>query len=339
MRTRPSARTAIWLLISALAVAAPAWSENAFRKAIRTASPSVVKIVSNLPASFGGGRGFPYGSGVVLHSDGYIVTTGRPTAGVALRLNVVLPDGSRHAAKVVKTDAGSGLTLLKAACTGLRPITLRLDQPPRAGQWVVTIGNPFGLSRTRTDPLSASVGVISAFRKLSAKGFSYPKPVILTDVTLNPGGQGGAMVDLEGRLVGVCGRVLTSTRTNTQLSYAVPAADAAAMLADVLKPRAPRPVPEEDRGYLGAYILDEGTGTKGAYIDKVVPGSPAGKAGLAAGDLVVAIDGKGISNGRELVTQLDGLSVGARVEMTVSRDKAEMKITVTLGRVPRPVLK
>jgi len=328
--------------------AGPAWSENAFRKAVQTASPSVVKIVTNVLTSFGGGAGFPYGSGVIVHDDGYIVTTGRPTVGGGLRLTVVLPDGSRHAAQIVKTEDTSGLTLLKVACTGLRPVELRLEDAPHVGQWVVTIGNPFGLSRTRTDPLSASVGVISAFRRLNAKGFDYAKPVILTDVTLNPGGQGGAMVDLDGRLVGVCGRVLTSTRTNTQLSYAVPAAEVAALLDDVLKTTTPRPLPqdeptpprpEEDRGYLGAYILDEAEGTKGAYVDKVVPDSPAGKAGLAAGDLVTAINGRSISNGRQLITRLDGLGAGVPVELTVSREKAERKITVTLGQVPRPVLK
>ncbi len=347
MKNRLCTQFAVGLVISALAApAAPVWAENPFQKAVRVASPSVVKIVTSTRTLFTAGREIPYGSGVIVHRDGYIVTAASRFSATS-RLSVVLPDGSKHAARRVKTDVKSRLVILKIKSTGLRSIEIHRDGPPRVGQWVIAIGNPFGLARARTDLLSASVGVVSAFRKLEARRFDYDGPLILTDITLNPGGQGGAMVNLGGRLLGICGRTVTSTRTNTQLSYAVPASEVVKLLDEVLEAErrggtpAPTPKPPADgrRGYLGAYILDDAVGTKGAYIDKVVPDSPADKAGLAVGDLVTAVGGKRVSNGRELIKQLDRLTVGARVELTVTREKAKLKIIVTLGKTPRPVLK
>lgn len=345
MKNRLCGPFVLGLLISGV-TAAPVCAENRFQKVVRGASPSVVKVVTRTRTLFTARREIPYGSGVIVHRDGYVVTMAPRFSG-GFPLSVVLPDGSKHTAQRVRADVKSGLVMLKIKRTGLEPIEVHREGPPRVGQWVLTIGNPFGLARARTDALSASVGVVSAFRRLEARGFQYDRPVVLTDITLNPGGEGSAMVNLEGRLLGICGRTVTSTRTNTQLSYAVPASEVVKLLDEVLEaerrgavpPPTPRPPADLKRGYVGAYILDDAVGTKGAYIDKVVPGSPADKAGLRTGDLVIALDGNGISNGRELIERLDRLTVGARVELTLRREKGELKITVTLGETPRPVLK
>jgi S1-C subfamily serine protease len=319
-------------------------AQEAFQKAIRVASPSVVSIVSVGRGLFTQERQVLVASGVVLAEDGYVVTCGS-RLGASPRLSVMLGDGSMTPARVVSTDGKADLAMLRVKRDGLHPIAVAGDRLPGVGQWLVIIGNPFGLARTRTDPLSASVGVVSAVRPVHEQGFDYTDPVILTDVTLNPGSSGGAMVDLEGRLVGISSPVLTSKSTNTELSFAVPASVAMKLLreARLAEGRKPEPVPTPPKtpegGYLGAYILDENTGTKGGYIQKVVPDSPADKAGLAEGDLVTAINGTRVSNGHELVQHLDRLGVGARVELTVLRNKAELKVGTTLTAVPRPVLK
>jgi len=333
------------LILGCLAGSAgPVQAQEAFQKAIRVASPSVVSIVSVARGLFTQERQVLVGSGVVLADDGYVVTCAS-TLGESPRPTVMLGDGSMIPARVVSTDAKADLAMLRVKRDGLHPIAVSAGKLPGVGQWVVIIGNPFGLARTRTDPLSASVGVVSAVRPVHAQGFGYTDPVILTDVTLNPGSSGGAVVDLEGRLLGISSCVLTSKSTNTELSFAVPVSAAMKLLeeARLAETRKTEPVPTPPKmpegGYLGAYILDESTGTKGGYIQKVVPDSPADKAGLAEGDLVTAVNGTRISSGRELVQQLDRLGVGSRVEFTVLRNKTELKISTTLTAAPRPVLK
>lgn len=317
--------------------AAPARGDNAFQKAIRLALPSVVRIETETRSIFTRRLRGMVASGVVLTSDGYIVTCAS-VLGRSPRLSVHLSSGDKLPARIVRTDAKADLALLKVDRTGLAAIRFRTGEPPNVGHWVIAIGNPFGLAQTRTDPLSASIGVVSALRPIKARTFSYDDPVILTDISINPGASGGAVVDLEGRLVGVAGRVVTSSRTNTELSFAVPAS----VVKDLLnKAREAAPPPETNgrTGYLGAYILDETESTKGAWIQRVVPGSPADKAGLSETDLVTALDGVAVTNGRRLIEQLEQKAVGTRIEMTVLRDKAEVKITVTLGRPARAVLK
>jgi serine protease Do len=338
------------------------WAQNDFSKAVELASPAVVKVYVTPPTVFAGGRQVYVASGVILSPDGYVVTAAS-SLGNARDFSVQLSDGTRHSAAMAKLDRAADLAFLKIAGRDL-PTIARSDAPPRVGQWVVTVGNPFGLSRGRTDPMSASVGVVSSVRKLDAVGYSFARPVIVTDVLMNLGGAGSAMLDADGKLLGICGRTLTSKRTNTEISFAVPVSAVDELLARIKAPAttptpapvpvpvpvpvptpqpvpAPQPTPgtSAEPGYLGAFILDDDQAIKGAYIQRVVPGSPADRAGLAKDDVVVEINGAAVINGRHLIAALDDLKVGDAVTLTVIREDARVKLIATLGRVPRPVLK
>ncbi|GAH86875.1 unnamed protein product, partial [marine sediment metagenome] len=191
MKTRPSRQLARRVMVTAflLAVAVPVQGQEAFRKAIRTALPSVVKIASGRRSLFRRRTEFMAASGVVVSADGYIVSCAS-VLGKSRRVTVTLPDGSKTSARIVRTDASADLVILRVSRKGLRPITMHTAGLPGVGQWVVTIGNPFGLARTRTDSLSASVGVVSAVRPVTARDFTYTDPVVLTDIAVNPGGSG-----------------------------------------------------------------------------------------------------------------------------------------------------
>ena len=318
-------------------------AENPFQQAIRTTSPSVVKISQVTRALFSKAKRRPVASGVILTRDGDIVTCASTLSGSG-RIYITLPDGTTHGAQIIRRDKEADLALLHLERRGLRPIRMHPGGLPKVGQWVVTVGNPFALARTHTDPLSASVGVVSAVRPVRGRRFAYKGPVILSDIIVNPVASGSAMVDLNGRLVGICGPLITSTRTNTQISFAIPVSAVRKLLeeddtTDTDTDTTAPPPKASDTGYLGAYILDEDDATTGAYIQRVVPGSPAARAGLKDADVVTRLDDKPTPNGRRLIECLDVLKPSTRVKLTIVRKGTETTTSVTLGRAPRQVLK
>ena len=327
------------LVASALCTRPAPGAQSRFTRTIQAASPSVVKIASSTRSLLGGRSRRTTNSGVIVTADGYIVTCSS-TLGTSKTPEVTLQDGSTVTARIVKRNSTVDLALLKIDRTRLKAIPLNAGDLPRVGQWVVTIGNPFALARTKTDALSASVGVVSAVKRVRGARFRYTGPVIITDIIINPGASGGAMIDLEGRLIGVCGPLLLSSRSNTQLSFAIPVSAVRELLDDAcgVTPSAAAPG-DPDRGYLGAYILDDPEGKQGAYIQKVVPGSPADAAGLREGDLVTAINHTKTPNGRRLIQALDALKSGDSARLVVRRNKVQTTLTAKLGRVSRPVLK
>ncbi len=357
MRHRLALFACVGLAVLVFCASAAPEATNPFADAIRTASPSVVKVTAATRSLAMGTVQVSIASGVVLSSDGLIATS-LSALGQSKRPTVMLADGSQVVAAIVATDPKMDIAILKITAPGLRALEFSTSTP-RVGQWVIGIGNPFGLSQTRTDPLSVTVGVISAIHPIQAADYSYGGPLIVSDVIINPGANGGALVDLDGRLVGLCIKEIRSKATNTELSVAVPAGDLSPLLdmarktspapaeTEIAPARppdnttAPLPVPARPTpsGYLGAYIIDDAKATTGAYVEHVVPGSPAADAGLKEGDVVTTFNGKQVPNGRQLLQQLDPLVVGARVEMTVLRDKKEVKIAATLTRTPRSVLK
>lgn len=363
MRRHATNILAILLCAALVAAAGALHAANPFQLAIRESSPSVVKVSVMARTTMTRTTLAMVASGVFLSDDGFLATSAS-AIGQARRAVVTLPDGTQVMADVLKTDVKLDLAILKAASPGhaiqVSPTT------PFTGQWVVAIGNPFGLSQSRTDALSASVGVVSGVQAVEAADYSYAGPVILSDIIVNPGSSGGALVDLAGKLVGVCGRVITEKKTNSQISFAVPVAQVMALLVEARKaaPLLPTPAPTptpvptptptpapaptptpapalkpHDSGYLGAYIIDDALGTRGAYIERIVPGSPAEDAGLQDGDIITAVNGKTVANGAQFLAATDSLGVGARVDLTVLRDKDEIRISVTLSKAPKSVLK
>jgi len=191
--------------------------------------PAVVRVY--------GRRGKPFrgmGAGVILAADGVIVTHTSNIAGVD-EPTVVLNDGRRFKAAVLGTDAETETALLRIPAAGLPIMRFADSARVRPGQWVLAIGNPFGMARETEDHLSANLGVITAYSQVSAAGFKYRGYVFLTDAQINPGSYGGALVDLNGLLVALNGRVVTSKDTKTQMGVAIPVNDVLPAVVRILK--------------------------------------------------------------------------------------------------------
>ncbi len=347
-----------------------------FKTTIARVTPSVVRVYAKRVLRRGNRRIQLLGqaSGVLLSSDGWVVTQNSIIGDVNL-VHVRSADDVPIPAKVVLRDSSSGLAFLKVDLTTtlsagqaglpreagvLKPVTMGNSDLVRPGHGVLHVGNPFGLARGKNARLSVNHGVVTSVHVPDVPGQGYKGKVIHTDAGFNPGGYGGALVNLKGELIGVAVAVKTSRRTNTEISFAIPVNEVKKLLADARR-KAARPVasatkpkPESTKrpdidhpmrqagvvpGYLGAYMLDESTGTRGAYIDRVIPGSPADVAGLRTEDLVVAADSKPLRNGNDLLKLLVGATEGQILKLTVERDGIRLEIEVKLGKVPRRVLR
>ena len=364
----------IWLIALATVVTLsttcrPAVADGAasggldFKTTIARVTPSVVRVYAEKTVRSGARRIrlLRQASGVVLTSDGFVVTQN----GIILdpdKVHIRGADNVRVPVKVILRDAETDLAFLKVE-NGARfkPIVLGDSDLVRPGQAVLHVGNPFGLALGRNTDLSVNHGVVTAVHALMATGRSYKGQVIQSDAGFNPGGYGGALVNMKGELIGIAAAVKTSRRTNTDISFAIPVNELKRLLIEARRelegshvvasePSVPTEKPTRERprpptqpgkgpGYLGAYILEESTSTRGAYVDKVVPGSPADMAGLRAGDLVTAVDSKTLGNGTELLDVLEKGTEGTVLKLTVERDGVGLEVEVKLGKVPRRVLR
>jgi serine protease Do len=263
------------------------------------------------------------GSGFVIDADGLIVTNNHVVDG-ADEIVVKLNDKHEFDAKVIGKDPLTDLALIKIEPKDIKltPIKLADSDIAEIGDWVVAIGNPLGLEWTVT------AGIISA--KGRALGSSPYDNFMQTDASINPGNSGGPLLNLEGEVVGINTAIIPSGQG---LGFAVPVN----MLKNILPKLKSGKV---DRGWLGVTVqqLDEklaqGLGLEnadGALISDVVKGDPADKAGIKAGDVVIAINGKTIKDNRELINVIGSYEPGAKVAVTVIRDGKKKDISVKLG--------
>jgi S1-C subfamily serine protease len=197
--------------------------------------PAVVRVYGRRSSAFRG-----VGAGVILSADGVIVTHIGNVVGVEEPM-VLLSDGRRLPATVVGTDSETELAVLRVSAAGLPTLRFADSAKVRPGQWVLAIGNPFDVAREADEELSANLGVITAYSQVRAAGFKYQGFVFLTDAQINPGSYGGALVDLNGLLVALNGRVVTSQDTNTQMAVAIPVNDVLPAVVRVLKNPATAP--------------------------------------------------------------------------------------------------
>ena len=337
------------------------------RTVLEEVTPSVVRVYGQRVFKRGSREVqlVKWGSGVVLTSDGFIVTYNGVIPSVG-KVQVRTMEDVPIPAKVVLRDAETDLAFIKVDPKGLKAITMGDSDRVRPGQGVLHIGNPFGLARGKNAELSVNHGVVTGVHALNAVSSRYTGQVIQTDAGFNPGGYGGAMVNLKGELIGIAAPVRRSNRTNTDLNIAIPVNKVKKLLAKArdelarpqVKPESvaeettPKPTvekPDKNKttpdipggapGYLGAYVLDEAEGTRGAYIEGVIPGSPADKAGLRRGDLVVEAASEGVTNGGEFLEALSAVGEGETLKITIERDGVRFGLEVTLGKAPRRVLR
>jgi serine protease Do len=306
---------------------------HVFAGALASAQQRCVKIYG---AAAGAEAG--YATGVIVSNDGLILTAhGIYLAGSAIR--VVTPDGETHLAKILRRGEPLQSVLLKIDAK--TPAWFELPRKPvvQQGDWVLSVSNLFQVADGKEE-LSVNLGVVSLRTPIEARHRTQDSPyqadALLVDaITSNPGAPGGAVVDADGTLVGMIGKILESTNTNTRINYAVPADLLYAFVHEqtgdvaIAKPAPPDSASSGQRISLGVRPFLLSGKRSPAYIDSVVPGSPAARAGLKKDDLVMAIGGDTVKDIRDYEQAVARLRPGVEVTFLVKRkqDILELKVT------------
>ena len=287
-----------------------------------------------------GGRGMPNGfpqgkravtgegSGFFISADGYAVTNNH-VVDHAKTVQITMDDGSTYDAKVVGSDPKTDLALIKVDANKSFPFVKFADRDPRVGDWVVAVGNPFGLGGTVT------AGIVSARGRDIGSG-PYDD-YIQIDAPINKGNSGGPAFNMDGEVIGVNTAIFSPSGGSVGIGFDIPAATAKMVVAQ-LKEHG-----RIDRAWLGVQIqpvtaeIADSLGLKkaeGAIVAQPQADSPASKAGIAAGDVITEIDGKAIKDSRELARKVGMMAPGTKIKVTLAR-KGEIKtLTLTLGKMP-----
>lgn len=313
--------------------------ETALTGVAEAVSPTVVSIKvevtrpqqTGFPIPFfgapgGGGIVRGGGSGVVLRSDGYILTNNHVVR-EATRIDVTLQNGKTYPAKLVGADAASDLAVLKIDAGRLKEAEFASSQKARVGQFVIAIGSPFGLDYTVT------TGVLSA-KGRGGIGANEIEDYLQTDASINPGNSGGPLVDLHGDVLGINTMIIGR---GSGIGFAIPSEIAQRVANQLIKHGTVK------RAWLGVSFQEitpelaahfGGDFDGGALINSVVPDSPAAKAGLKAGDVIVAIDDTKIHEGHDLLRTILRQDVGERLLLTVRRGTKTHKVKLVTGERP-----
>jgi putative serine protease PepD len=287
---------------------------------------AVLPAVVELQVSSAGQQGT--GSGVVLRSDGYILTNAHVVEG-ATRITVTLQSGERVDAELVGSDATDDLAVVRVAKRGLQAATFGRSASLAVGQRVIAVGSSFGLEGSVTE------GIVSALHRVVLTGgpgqdSSDLIDAIQTDAAINPGNSGGALADDRGRVIGITTAIESSSGANAGVGFAVPI-DRAVKVANQLI--AGRQVTVSYLGVTGGAEGDDGD-SQGARIQEVSPDGPAADAGLRSGDLVTRVGDRTVRSWEDLVLAIRQLEAGSTVEVRVRRGSAEQTLQVTVGSRP-----
>jgi serine protease Do len=276
------------------------------------------------------------GSGFIISADGYIVTnnhviTGGPQGNAVDSVTVTLSDRKEYTAKIIGRDAQSDLAVLKIEAGGNLPfVEMGNSSDVRVGDWVVAIGNPFGLGSTVT------AGIISALQRNTGEGGAYDR-FIQTDTAINQGNSGGPLFDLNGRVIGINNRLISPVGANVGINFAIPA-DAAKPVVQALRSGS-RP----QRGYLGIGIapVDEDMASalgleknRGEIVQQVTAGGGAEKAGIKQGDIVVSVADREVTPEQTLSYIVANTAPGTRIPIQVIREGKRMTLNATVGQRP-----
>jgi Do/DeqQ family serine protease len=267
------------------------------------------------------------GSGVIVDAKNGYVLTNHHVVKDADEISITLQKGKEHKAKVIGTDSESDIAVIQIDADDLTEIKFSDSDALRVGDFVVAIGNPFGLRQTVTS------GIVSALGR-SGLGIESYENFIQTDASINVGNSGGALVNLRGELVGINTAIFAPSGGNVGIGFAIPANMARNLMEQIITHG------EVRRGRLGVYIQDlsselaEAFGVKdkvGAVIAQVIPGSSAEKAGVEVEDVIIRVNEKPIKNAADLRNAVGLLQIGEKVQLRLIRDGKKMVINAVIG--------
>src|SRR5579863_8046108 len=270
------------------------------------------------------------GSGVIITQDGTILTNNHVIDG-ASDIKVQLSDKREFQAKLVGTDPKTDVAVLKINASGLPTLPLGDSTTLHVGDLVFAIGDPFGIGET------ATMGIVSATGRRGL-GIENYEDFIQTDASINPGNSGGAMIDLHGNLVGINIAILTGGGGGNQgVGFAIPISLAKNVMDQIMTHG------KMVRGYLGVYIQDVGPDVAkafgleqagGALIGDVSPNTPASRAGLKKGDIILKLNGEPVDSRNQLTLRVSQTPPGTPVDLSIWRDGKAQDVKITLGELP-----
>ena len=269
------------------------------------------------------------GSGVIVSPNGYILTN-QHVVEAADQIQVALADGQTLPAKVIGSDPETDLAILKIEADNLPAIVFAQPDTLKVGDWVLAIGNPFGVGQTVT------AGIVSALGRTHL-GINTFENFIQTDAAINPGNSGGALVDAEGNLVGVNSAIYSRTGGSQGIGFAIPVSIARPLMEQIIK------TGSVTRGWVGVEVQDmtpelaESFSLKsveGALIAGVLKGGPADAGGIRPGDVLVAVNGTRVADSSSLLNLIADLKPGETANLTVARKQRSLELKIRVGRRP-----
>lgn len=272
------------------------------------------------------------GSGVIIDAKKGYILTNHHVIDEATEIVVTLKDKRTLTAKVVGGDKDTDIALLQVPAENLTALTMGDTLNMRVGDYVVAVGNPFGLGQTVTS------GIISALGRSMGGAIEGYEDFIQTDASINPGNSGGALVNLKGELIGINTAIIGPAGGNVGVGFAVPTTMVKAVMSQLIA------YGEVRRGQIGVQISDmtpelaKNLGisrTEGALIGAVVKGSPAEAAGLKAGDVAIELNGQSLKGSSDLRNRIGMMTLGTSVDLTVIREGSKKDFKLTIGKPPQ----
>ncbi|NVD46087.1 Do family serine endopeptidase [Qipengyuania atrilutea] len=275
------------------------------------------------------------GSGFIISADGFVVTNNHvvsPTGrGTVEEITVTMPDGKEYEAELVGNDAASDLAVLKVQRSEPFPFVRFGDsEQARTGDWVIAIGNPFGLGGTVTS------GIVSSVLRNTGQGGAYDR-YIQTDASINRGNSGGPLFDMQGNVIGINNAIFSPSGGSVGIGFAIPAEIAAPIVRTLMQGE------EIQRGYLGVRIepvtgdLADSLGlprNRGEFVQSVEEGAPADEAGIQAGDVVTRVNGQEVTPDQTLSYIVANIAPGTSIPVELLRNGDRRRVTLTVGRRP-----
>lgn len=347
---QPPARQVVELKQASPAQPGEAILAGSFRDAVNRAQPAVVNIFTSKQVKtprhplmddplfrhfFGdqmrenSQKASSLGSGVIVSSSGYILTN-HHVVEAADEIEIALADGKKLRARTVGSDPETDLAVLQVQNHALPAITFGNDGGLRVGDVVLAIGNPFGVGQTVT------MGIVSALGR-SQLGINTFENFIQTDAAINPGNSGGALIDANGNLVGINTAIYSRSGGSLGIGFAIPVSSAKQVMEQIIASGS------VTRGWIGVEAQEISAelaesfklrSTEGALIAGVVRGGPADRAGIKPGDILIAVEGKPVSDPSAMLNLIAALQPGKTANLHLLRNQKEIDYSIEVGRRP-----